>query len=151
MAGESVPPPPQCLGTYLCNCPLHHRTASQRSPVDDFIVVTGVGHVVFLHLLSYGVTERGIVCKHAWNKKAFPCKADVKGWHVRHCGLHSGSQGKLTGLTRTAMLALPSSLEQLQPVLVQQMGRAVLRCGPHSSDETDCGQSEIRNTSRGGC
>lgn len=50
---------PGCGGTHLCNCPFHHGAASQGSPVDNFIVVTGVGHVVFLHFFPYGITRRG--------------------------------------------------------------------------------------------
>lgn len=51
---------------YLCNCPFHHRSTGQWCSVYNFIVVTRIWQVVFLHLLPDGITAREKVLQTAW-------------------------------------------------------------------------------------
>lgn len=51
---------------YLCNCPFHHRSTSQWCSVYNFIVVTWIWQVVFLHLLPDGITAREKFLEITW-------------------------------------------------------------------------------------
>lgn len=51
---------------HLCNCPFHHRSAGQWCSVYNFIVVTWIWQVVFLHLLPDGITAREKFLETAW-------------------------------------------------------------------------------------